>query len=581
MEENKIGKNTSSGAEKVEALERAAQETEQSAEKAEKKMARAAAKAEKKAAEAKKRAEKAAKKAERKAEKIVRSEMTAADAAGEQQRIAEREKREKIALKAQRREAEEKEREEKMKAQEEKRRQREKQKEREKKERAKKREHAPGFGGWLAATIALGTACLALTTVVTVGSMRMNEMMSGETSGYRSALYEMASVSEQLDDNLEKLSISEGADEQRRLLTEVLVNTAVMEEILEHFPVDQATATDISAFLNKTNSYARTLLDKLARGQSLTQAEHASLTYLYTINDGLYRELSQLSTHSTDAELRAFLDGEEGTMSESFSRMGKGTQAQPEEGVSAPFSQEGNVGKNRLSDLEEVSSSRAEELCKEYFADYHVRSAKYTGEAVNGEVSCYNFLLTQEDGTELFAQITKKGGKLSFFRSYAPCKEKNFDLAACDSLAREFLGKLGMEKIDAAWTSEAGNAAEITYVCMHDGARVYSDMVRVSVCEGKGCVTGMDATSYLLNHSGSRAFEAGISEAEARGMLSSELEVLSAHRAIVPVSGTEVSAYEFECRSGEAKYIVYLDAQTGAEVQVWCVREGEQGRFLR
>lgn len=579
MEEKNIGKNTSSGAEKVEAIARGANEAEKKIARTEKQAVRASKKAEKKAAEAKKRAEKAAKKAEKQAEKIVRSEMTAADAAGEERRIAEREKREKLALKAQRREAEEQAREEKMKQREEDRKQREK--ERERKQREKRREHAPGFGGWLAATIALGTACLALTTVVTVGSMRMNDMLAGETDDYRSALYEMASVSEQMEDNLEKLSVSDGADEQRRLLTEVLVDSALMEGILERFPVDQATATDISAFLNRTNSYARTLLNRLAGGGSLALSERAALQYLHTVNSGLYRELSQLSSHMTDAELRAFLDGEEGTVSDSFGKMGKGTQVKPADGSDAPFAQEGNVGKNRLTDLEEISSSRAEELLGEYFSSSRVRDVKYTGDAVNGEAACYNFTFVQQDGAEAFAQITKRGGKLVFFRSYAPCADKNFDLAACDALAREFLGKLGMDGMEAVWTSEAGNAAEITYVCLHDGARVYSDMVRVSVCEGKGCVTGMDASSYLLNHTHDRTFRAGMSEAAAREKLSSELEVVSSHRAIVPADGKEISAYEFECRSGDAKYIVYLDALTGAEVQVYCVREGEQGRFLR
>src|SRR5699024_11972690 len=59
-------------------------------------------------------------------------------------------------------------------------------------------------------------------------------------------------ISEEMDDNLAKLRVSAGAGEQRMLLTEILVDSELMESALEKIPVDSATSTDISSFVNRS-----------------------------------------------------------------------------------------------------------------------------------------------------------------------------------------------------------------------------------------------------------------------------------------------------------------------------------------
>lgn len=547
----------------------------------EKKAALAEKKAERKAKKLEKKADLKEKRAERRAEKAARREMLKNESRTEKNRRLEREKKERIALRRQKQEARDKARENKMKARRAAHERKANDKKHKREQNTERRKHAPGFGGWLAAVISLGVACLALATVVTAGSFRMNDITMEAASGYRATLFEMVSASEDMDSNLRKLRVSSGANEQRKLLTEILVDTALMESALERIPVDAATSTDISAFVNKTNAYARNLLSKIAAGKRLTQTEKNTIAYLYEVNTGLYNELNDLATHMTEKEFRSFLEGKEGVVAEKFGEMRQGTLAQPEETVDAPFSEEGNVGENKLQSLEEITASRAEELVKEYLNGYHVRDTRYTGETVSRDMECYNFVLTDENGVEIYAQITKKGGRLAFMDTYETCTQKNFDLETCDSLAREFLASLGMKNVEAVWLSDAGMVADITYVSADNGVRAYPDMVRVRVCESKGRVVGMDAKGYLLNY-GERSLEAGISKEEARGKLSEGLKVYAANLALVPVDGKEVLAYEFNCTYGDGEeYVVYLDAHTGEEVQVYCVRESAGGKYLR
>ena len=65
---------------------------------------------------------------------------------------------------------------------------------------------------------------------------------------------------------------------------------------------------------------------------------------------------------------------------------------------------------------------------------------------------------------------------------------------------------------------------------------------------------------------------------EARSALT--LESDEGRLALIAVDGEEVLAYEFLCTSGDNEYLVYIDAETGDEVQMYTVREGMRGRYL-
>lgn len=514
-------------------------------------------------------------KAERRAQKAARRELLKNESKADKKRRLAREKKQKLAIKRQKQEQAEQKRAQAIKSREEAQKRRAEERRHKREERAERRRRTPGFGGWLAAVISLGAACLALATVVTAGSFRMNGMMLTAANSARANLYELVSMTEKLDDSLSKLRVSGGVSEQRRLLTDVLVDTALIEGALERMPVDQATAGEISSFVNRANGYAKQLLGKLNAGKALSQEEREAIEKMYAVNLRIYRELSQMASNMTEKDLLDFLNGVTGNVSDAFQQMGTGAH----EGMQESEAPMGNVGENQLSGLEEVTSARAEQLVKEYFAAYHVQDVCYTGETLSRKMNCYNFVLTDEDGVEIFAQITKNGGKLALFERYEQCEQKNFDLNTCDGLAKQFLSGLGIENVQAVWMSETGTTADITYVYSGGNVRVYPDMVRVRVCESKGKVVGMDASAYLLNHT-ERAYTVGISPEEAEAKLAGTVEVSHRSLALIPMNGEELLTYEFDCTYGEEEYLIYLDATTGDEVQVLRMHAGEQGRFL-
>ena len=525
-----------------------------------------------------KRAAKESARAEKKAQKAARREMLAKERAAKEKARRAREKRERTAKQQQKAKAREQrilEKQERRRAKSERKQQRRQQ------TAGGGRRRAPGIGGWIAAVSVLGAACLALATVVTVGSVRMTEMSVRAANGYRAALYELVSVSEDLDDSFSKLRVSSGAGEQRTLLTDVLVEASLMESALEKLPLDGAASADISAFVNRTGMCARRMLQKLSAGNALSEREKALVTHLYEKNAALCAALNDLALHTPAKELEAYFEGGENGVGIRMSEIGQGAAKKPEHITDAPFTGEGNVGENVLHADGEVSAAEAQEKALGYFEGYHVRDIRMTGETSARDFKAYNFVLTDENGTEYFAQVTKNGGKLIFFDSYEACSEKNFTLENCDALAREFLAKLGYTGLTAVWFSDAGNVASVTYVADIGGVRAYPDMIRVRVCEEKGRVVGMDARGYLVNHHGKRETSPSLTEAQARAKLFDGLHVEEAHLALIPLHGREVLTYEFYCGYGEQQFILYVDAHTGDEVRIFRVHDSAQGRYLK
>ncbi len=516
--------------------------------------------------------------AEKLAAKAARKQMLATESAAERTARRNREKRARLAERRQKQEAREQKLKEKQEAR------KKAQEKRAAKRSGKKsgggKKRAPGIGGWIAAVSVLGAACLALATVVTAGYFRMNDMMMQSANGYRATLYEMVSVSEDMDDNFAKLRVSSGANEQRTLLTEILVDSAMLESALEKMPVDAATGTDISAFVNRTGAAARAMLHKLSSGGTLSQEDRERIAALYETNATLCAELNDLALHTPAEEMQAFFDGAQGDVSNRLSELGQGMRAERKEIRDVPFAGEGNVEENQLAGTVEIPASEAEQKVRQYFEGYQIADVRLTGETLSRDVRAYNFVLTDGNGTEFFAQVTKNGGKLAFFDSFEACSTKNFDLESCDTLAQAHLKMLGYEHLTPVWFSDAGMVASITYVAEIDGVRTYPDMIRVRVCEEKGRVVGMDARGYLVNHHGERNTSPALSEAEAEAKLSPELTVHAAHLALIPVRGREMLAYEFVCTSGEEQFIFYLDARTGEEVRIFRVHESAQGSYL-
>ncbi|MBR7100629.1 MAG: germination protein YpeB [Clostridia bacterium] len=446
----------------------------------------------------------------------------------------------------------------------------------------RRKNRTPGFGGWLAAVISLGAASLAMLTVITIGGINMNNMSLSMADGYRSQLYELTELSENLGSNLDKLRIATGAKEQRKLLTDILVQSELMEGTLERVPVDMATTNNITSFVNRTSEYARAGLNQSASGRTLGEKDSQTIEYMYQINASILSELQRLRDTMTPKDWTNLIrNKKKGAMNDSFENLNSNVIQTPSSIQDGPFSEnKQQVTAKGLLNAEEITSAKAEELARNYFADYHIKSTDYTGEVSANGVECFNITLTDERDREMYAQISKAGGKLIMFDSFEHCQANNFSQEECVQIAQKFLTKLGMQNMKAVWLQENGATANINFVYEQDGVLCYSDMVIVKVCETKGMPVGMQAHAYYLNHGERSIPSPAVSQEQAQTALGN-LTPKTARLALIPYEGEEVLSYEFSGDYSEHEYFAYISAETGEELELFKVLNTKQGRLLR
>jgi len=443
----------------------------------------------------------------------------------------------------------------------------------------KERQHAPGFGGWLAAVISLGVTTLALGTMLTFGWLNMNGMQADMAGIQTQSLYELNSIVDNLDADLAKARVSNSSGDQVRLLTDIAIESEMAEVVLERLPVDSHVTEGMTAFVNKMGDSAQNMLFTVARGGKLSESQKATIEYMYDMNLEMKRMLNDITANASAKDMLKALKGK-GDFYTSFGELENNTIETPKEINDGPFSDSvKKVSAKNLEALDEVSATEAEELAKQYFESYHIEGVRCTGEAIADQLECYNLSIDTRDG-EMMAQLSKKGGKVVMFNSFKECSDHNFSVERCIDIAQDFLDDLGFDGMKPVWTSENGTTCNLNFAYEQDGVIFYPDMIKVKVCEERGIVTGMEGISYVLNHTERNVKSAKISESQAKKAISANVDVKATRLSVIPHDETEALAYEFYCDYEGQTYYIYVDAITGEEIEVFTVIGTAQGKAL-
>ncbi len=442
------------------------------------------------------------------------------------------------------------------------------------------RQHTPGLGGWLAAVISLGVTTLALGTMLTFGWINYNGMQADMAGVHTQSLYELNSIVDNLDTNLAKARVSNSANEQVRIFSDIAIESEMAEVVLERMPVESNLTENMTGFVNKMADSAQGMLYTVARGGKLTDSQKATINYMYETNLEMKRILNEITSTSSAKDMINAMKGRDSNLSVSFGDLENNAIETPKEIHDGPFSDSvKKVSAKNLENLEEINATRAEELAMQYFESYKPTEVCCTGETVAQQLECYNLTVKTDDG-EMMAQLSKKGGKVVMFNSYKECYDKNFSVERCIDIAQDFLSDLGYDGMKAVWTSENGTVCNLNFAYEQDGVVFYPDMIKVKVCEQRGVVTGLEGISYVLNHVERNAGKAVISKSEAKSKLADGFETEGSRLTVIPHDGEEVLAYEFYGNFGGNDYYIYVDAKTGEEVEVFTVIGTKQGKAL-
>ncbi|MBQ4423485.1 MAG: germination protein YpeB [Clostridia bacterium] len=360
-------------------------------------------------------------------------------------------------------------------------------------------------------------------------------------------------------------SLSKRFAEIRRL-------TAGATRALSLLPVSYADDSGLMQFLTRTGDYADTLMDRVLSGQMLTGGQLESLGALRTCC----------------ADLSASYDG--GCVDGSFPAAGEdGFYAEADEENLAnyptllydgPFSESSEQAEPLGLPDETVGEAEAARIAQDLFPD---RTLAFDGKTESTIVT-YDFSAADEKG-ELCVSITERGGLLLYFmgtpagaNSDPPGDEESERLHAAASACLE---QLGFGRMEPSYAQYYAGTVVINYAAVQSGVILYADLVKVYVDRETERVIGLDTTNYRFCHR-PRTFDRPIlTEADAKNTVSDTLTVEHTALALIPKSRTlEVLCYECKCTANGTFFLVYVNAETGAEEEIFEVINSEEGDLV-
>ena len=458
-----------------------------------------------------------------------------------------------------------------------------------KQERAKhkaersKRRASRGIGGWLAAVISLGTACLVLGTLLTIN------LMGGEISvsksmvefGYRQSFSELLEYSGSIDTNLSKALATTDSKEMQKRLILVSEESLLAEENLQRLPIKEENKYYTSKFINQLGDYAKYLNNKLIDGQTVTNEEKEILKRLYNTNKDLLQSLGEIDGEmASGKKINDLFKGDKSVGVKKLTELEDMATAFPQLIYDGPFSDGLRERTPKGISGSDYTADGAEKAFKSVFAKYDLNKVEVVGEN-NGIIPSYTVIAQDETGEQVFAQISKTGGKVLMFEYNKPCDSGELSQEECVKIGQGFLKNLGIDGMQAVWCETNEYMTTINFAYEQDGVIIYPDLIKLNICRGEGVVFGMEATHYYLNHTQREIANPTLSKAQAKLKVTDQMEIDGVRLALIPKGNDkEVLTYEISGEIDGEQYYIYINARSGAEEQMFKVVSTEQGNLL-
>ena len=175
--------------------------------------------------------------------------------------------------------------------------------------------------------------------------------------------------------------------------------------------------------------------------------------------------------------------------------------------------------------------------------------------------------------------VTQKGGNVLWMlynRPVGPQEQINVDQAK--ALGKRFLEEHGYKDMVDTYYLKEDNTAIINYAYKQGDVVVYPDLINVKIALDNGEVVGFESKGYISNHTQRNIPEPKITLEQARALITSRMNIMSAGLAIIPTDyKTEIFTYEFKGKLNDRDFLVYINAENGKEENILMIMDTPNG----
>lgn len=421
----------------------------------------------------------------------------------------------------------------------------------------------------LAAGVAVAGACYAQE------KSQREALEQQRQDDMRRSCYDLQEELQDMETALSKLTVTGSKKQSALLLGDVWRLSSSAASSLSLLPAAHGDVYRLNQFLLRAGDYAHGLMEGVLSGKAITSQDAG--------------QLAQLRTQCVEEEQRVQVLLDTGTYPQgALEEDGYYSEEEREDLpdyptliYDGPFSESSENQDPKGLEEGRISEEQARAKARELFPEGELSYSGY----VSAPMATYDYTLITETAGEITLSMTERGGKLLCFmgesvgqKQEAPTEEESSRL---HKVAVAYLKKLGFVDMEPSYAQYYAGVVVFNYAQKQEGVILYNDLIKVYVDRETGQVCGMDARNYYANHHQRTLPTPTLTEEQARERLREGVQVEKVSLALIPLtSEKEVLCYECKCLLGEDFYIVYLNAQTGEEEQIFQVIDSENGDLV-
>ncbi len=418
-------------------------------------------------------------------------------------------------------------------------------------------------------------------------AMRLRQQLN---NAYNKAFYELVDYIQNVEIMLMKARMTSSPELTAATLSDVWRESFCAASNLGQLPISVGVLSNTEKFLTQVADLSKSMVKQSTNGNPIDDEQMKTLANLHSFSVNLEKGLMEMQQDLSNGNLRweNVASEEQKEMKEisedmpkTFSSINGQFEEMPTLIYDGPYSEHMQNRKALGLSGNKVTENQAIERLNKFMGDGKVRNITKLADNNNGIINTYNFrleLADKEKDSVAEADVSVIGGHVVWYLYNRDVGDKTIDINKAMELGAKFLKERNYSNMKQSYYMQNDGIATINYAYTENGITYYPDLIKVKVALDNGEIVGFEANGYLMNHTQRNFGTPKLTEAQAREKVVRGENIKSSGLAVIPTNyGTEILCYEFTGKVEDRDFLVYINANTGAEEEVLIIINSEEG----
>lgn len=414
------------------------------------------------------------------------------------------------------------------------------------------------------------------------------------TNDYQRLFYDSKAHIENVEVSLSKALLSDSKEQNVLHLSQIMQQANSAQEKLTQMPIVQSDIGKTNKFLTQVSDYSYALIKDHLEGKPLDEKQKKSLKSLGNYSTYLASELNDVHDKfmKGDIELETIKQtGKKGAekadknmLATQLVHLEEEMTKYPELIYDGPFSDQARKIQAKALGDKKVNKVEAKKIAQDFLNNKDIGKVEMfeTGKDLNKEATIPSFTFSigskaENKGTTYIA-VSKTGGKIVWMNNSRLVENKKLSTEQATKKAQEFLKSKQHDNMELNYVQINNNIVTLNFALKQDNITIYPDLIKVKVALDNGDIVGYDALHYLKEHQNRDIKEPALTAEQAQKKVNYDFEITNTRLAIIPKGiKSEVMCYEFKGDFEGNNFIVYINAENGAEEQILRVVTDKDG----